>query len=73
MITALNRWSGEGDSSEIECKDGFQKHDSTQGRSDWSRCIEESEMMTLVQKGEKSCCFILWMPRVHNYGVSEKG
>jgi hypothetical protein len=64
MITFLTRcqWGSEGDNSEIECKDGFQKHYSAQGRSDWSRCIEESEMMRLVKKGEESRCFILWMP-----------
>ena len=55
MIAVLSRWSSEGDDSEIECNDGFQKHYSAQGRSDWSGCIEESEMMRLVETSrEKS-------------------
>ena len=35
-------WSSEGDSSEIECKDGFQKHYSVQGRSEWLRRSDDS-------------------------------
>ena len=49
-VVAVSRWSSEGDNSEIEYKDGLQEHCSAQGRSDWSRCIEESEMMILVER-----------------------
>ena len=44
MITVLSRGmprSSEGDNSEIECKDGFQKHYNAQDSSEWSRCVEE--------------------------------
>jgi hypothetical protein len=53
MITTLNRWSGEGNNGEIKSKDGFCKHHDARGRSEWSRCIEESEKATLVKEGRE--------------------
>jgi hypothetical protein len=47
MITVMR------DNSEIECKGSFQKPYSARGRSNWSRCIEESEMIALVKKERK--------------------
>lgn len=49
MITLVILWSCEGYNSEIECKDGFQKHYSARGQSGRD-IIEESEVMTLVKK-----------------------
>jgi hypothetical protein len=59
MITVVSQWSSEGDNGEIEYKDGFQKHYSARGGSNWSGCMKNSEVM-VKKKGEKSRCFILY-------------
>jgi hypothetical protein len=61
-------WSSEGDNSEIECKDGFQKHHSAQGRSDWSRKNDDSGK---EKKRERSLFYTLdaSCSNVHDNGV----
>ncbi len=68
MAIGLSRWSSEGDNSEIESKDSFQKHYSGRGSSDWSGSTERLGERQR-KKGEKGRCFILWMRRAHNNGV----
>jgi hypothetical protein len=56
-------WSSEGESGEVESKEGLDKHHGTRGGSKRSRRGEKCGKTTLENEGRKLRFFILWVPQ----------